>query len=167
MNSRRATVADAAGITSLETEIFGSDAWTWSSVLAELRGSDRIAFVATDQSDLLGYVSGMRTGDSVDLTRIAVRADRRRQGVARALLAAVDVEARAAGVAGMMLEVGAHNTSAIAFYTSEGFVQLDERPRYYRDGSAALVLERPGGFETRGSQAHPAPQPPVVGTSGG
>ena len=38
---------------------------------------------------------------------------------------------------------------------------------YYRDGSAALVLERPGGFETRGSQAHPAPQPPVVGTSGG
>ena len=42
----------------------------------------------------------------------------------------------------MLLEVSAANGSAIAFYTAEGFAEIDRRRRYYRDGSDALVLRR-------------------------
>ena len=30
----------------------------------------------------------------------------------------------------------------MAFYAAHGFTEIDRRPRYYRDGSDALVLQR-------------------------
>jgi ribosomal protein S18 acetylase RimI-like enzyme len=42
----------------------------------------------------------------------------------------------------MLLEVSERNESAVAFYVAHGFTRIDERPRYYRDGSDALVLHR-------------------------
>ena len=35
------------------------------------------------------------------------------------------------------------NEGALAFYAAQGFVELDRRPRYYRDGADAIVLELP------------------------
>jgi ribosomal protein S18 acetylase RimI-like enzyme len=40
----------------------------------------------------------------------------------------------------MLLEVSAANTGALAFYAASGFVEIDRRPRYYRDGTDAVVL---------------------------
>ena len=31
----------------------------------------------------------------------------------------------------------------LAFYATRGFVEVDRRPRYYRDGAPAVVLRRP------------------------
>ena len=42
----------------------------------------------------------------------------------------------------MLLEVAESNAAARAFYAKAGFVEIHRRPNYYRDGSAALVLER-------------------------
>ena len=42
----------------------------------------------------------------------------------------------------MMLEVSAANEAALAFYLRRGFARISTRPRYYRDGSDALVLSR-------------------------
>jgi ribosomal-protein-alanine N-acetyltransferase len=42
----------------------------------------------------------------------------------------------------MLLEVSERNEAAVAFYTAHGFSRIDVRPRYYRDGSDALVLHR-------------------------
>jgi ribosomal-protein-alanine N-acetyltransferase len=30
----------------------------------------------------------------------------------------------------------------LAFYAAHGFVEVDRRPRYYRDGSTAVVMRR-------------------------
>ena len=38
---------------------------------------------------------------------------------------------------------GSTNADALAFYAAGGFVEVDRRPRYYRDGSTAIVLRRP------------------------
>jgi [ribosomal protein S18]-alanine N-acetyltransferase len=82
----------------------------------------------------------MALGDVVDLQRIAVRPDRRRSGLATALLD--DLLAHADGAERMLLEVSERNASAVAFYAAHGFRRIDVRRRYYRDGSDALVLQR-------------------------
>jgi ribosomal protein S18 acetylase RimI-like enzyme len=111
-------------------------------VVAELTGEDRFAVVAVAGEELIGYAVTMRTGDVVDLQRIGVHPSHRRAGIARALLKAAVERAAAEEAQGMLLEVSAGNGSAIAFYTAEGFAEIDRRRRYYRDGSDALVLRR-------------------------
>lgn len=139
---RPASGADAAAVATLEQSLFGDDAWSVPSVVAELSGVDRFAAVAVSGGAVLGYAMTRRTGDVVDLQRIGVDASRRRQGIGRALLAVALERAAADGAHRMLLEVGSRNVTALAFYAREGFVRIDRRPRYYRDGSDALVLCR-------------------------
>ncbi|HRI98645.1 MAG TPA: GNAT family N-acetyltransferase, partial [Nocardioides sp.] len=78
-----------------------------------------------------------------ELQRIAVAPAVRRRGVARALLDEVVSLAEQEGMQRLLLEVREDNDGALAFYAAQGFVELDRRPKYYRDGTAAVVLERP------------------------
>ena len=43
----------------------------------------------------------------------------------------------------LLLEVREDNGDALAFYDARGFRELARRPRYYRDGATAVVMERP------------------------
>jgi ribosomal protein S18 acetylase RimI-like enzyme len=134
---RLATRADVPAVVELEREVFGADAWDEQAVLAELEGPGRRFVVADDRS---GYAVSMTLGDIVDLQRIAVHPARRRTGLASALLG--DLLAHAGAADRMLLEVSERNESAVAFYVAHGFTRIDVRPRYYRDGSDALVLHR-------------------------
>jgi len=80
--------------------------------------------------------------DVAELQRIATAPGARRTGVATALLAAVDAHAAAGGADRLLLEVRDNNVGALAFYIGAGFVEIARRPRYYRDGTDAVVLER-------------------------
>lgn len=145
---REATAADLPVLVELEAEAFGRDAWGERALREELVG-DRRAVVATDGSGVTGYAVSRVAGDLVDLERIVVRSEARRQGTAAALLA--DLLAHTGGADRMLLEVSSANRDALAFYATQGFSQIDVRPRYYRDGSDALVLRRPltrGGGES-------------------
>ncbi len=42
----------------------------------------------------------------------------------------------------LLLEVREDNAGAIAFYAARGFVEIDRRPRYFRDGGTAVVMRR-------------------------
>ncbi len=106
----------------------------------ELLGPHRAAWVVG--SPVVGYVVTMTLGDVADLQRIAVRPEHRRSGLARDLLATAAEEAIGAGAERMLLEVGAGNAGALAFYASEGFVEISRRRHYYRDGSDAVVMVR-------------------------
>ena len=143
MNLRSATVSDAAGIVALEELLFGVDAWSLPSVRDELAAGDRFCTVAlSDDRRIVGYLVTLLAGDVVDLQRVGVHPDEQRHGIARALLQAALERARADGADRMLLEVSDGNAAALAFYTAEGFVEIDRRRRYYRDGSDALVLCR-------------------------
>jgi [ribosomal protein S18]-alanine N-acetyltransferase len=135
---RAATLEDAPVIAELERDLFGVDAWSTASVLGELK-PPRFAVVAVD-GEVIGYAITGRSGDVVDLQRIAVRAKHRRRGVAHDLLAAALEDAD--GSERMLLEVSATNTGAVAFYVAEGFAEIDRRRKYYRDGSDAVVMAR-------------------------
>ena len=133
MNLRPATEADLDALATLEQDLFGDDAWSRGSVAAEV-SAGRV--LVADADGLAGYVVTLAAGDALDLMRIGVRRDRRRRGLAHALLAAAATGDR------VLLEVSERNTGAIAFYAAEGFTEIARRGRYYRDGSAAVVMER-------------------------
>jgi len=130
---RPATAADLDAVATLDEALFGDDAWSHASVAAEV-SAGRV--LVADDDGVAGYVVTLHAGDVVDLMRIAVRSDRRRQGLAHALLAAASTGHR------MLLEVSERNAGAVAFYTAEGFTEIARRQRYYRDGSAAVVMQR-------------------------
>ena len=143
MNLRAATREDAAAIAALETVCFGQDAWSFPLVVAELTGVGRDALVAVSGSDVVGYAITMASGDVVDLLRIAVHPTWRRRGTARTLLQAVLEKAAGSEAERMLLEVRVGNAAARAFYEAAGFAEIARRPRYYRDGTDALVLALP------------------------
>ncbi len=132
---RPATADDVPAVTALEAEVFGADAWSSTMVAEELTGQRRSAWVA---GEVYGYAVMLLGDDVVDLQRIAVAAPYRRQGVAAALL---ETALAARGGRRMLLEVSALNEDARAFYAASGFVEIDRRRRYYRDGSDAIVME--------------------------
>ncbi len=135
MTIRSATGDDLTGVLALEEELFGGDAWSEQTVLATLaRGRVLVA----EDGVLLGYVVLVDTGELADLERIGVRRDHQRAGLASALL---DAALRDTGPDRVLLEVRADNEPALAFYAGAGFIEIDRRRRYYRDGTDALVLE--------------------------
>ncbi len=148
---RPARLADLQALAALEAELFGVDAWSEKAIREEIEGPGR-RFVVAD--DLSGYAVTMSAGDIVDLLRIAVRPAARRTGLASRLLDAVLVDTDHASR--MLLEVSVANSKARGFYVARQFSVIDVRPRYYRDGSEALVMCRwlPGAARTGVVTAH-------------
>lgn len=143
---RAAEPDDAWALTVIESEVFGPDAWNQPQVLEELTGAGRRGWVALPDEEtageLVGYAMTMTLGEITDLQRIAVLPERRRTGIARRLLDRALAAAEQDGADRMLLEVSATNRAAMRFYTDAGFTGVDRRPRYYRDGSDAVVMRR-------------------------
>lgn len=139
---RPATEADLGAVAASEAMNLGADAW--SQVLL----AEGVAGRVPHASYLVAEVSGAVVGHAVvsvvvdvaELQRIAVSPAHRRTGVASALLAACADVASAGGADRLLLEVREDNAGALSFYAARGFVEVDRRPRYYRDGTTAVVM---------------------------
>ncbi len=94
--------------------------------------------VAEVDGGVVGHAVASLVAEVAELQRIAVDPAHRRAGLASALLDAVVDAARDAGADHLLLEVRADNAGAVAFYAHHGFAEIDRRPRYYRDGAAAV-----------------------------
>ncbi|MGZ4494163.1 MAG: GNAT family N-acetyltransferase [Nocardioides sp.] len=142
---RPADVADVGAVVMLEERLFGADAWSAESVGEELTGAGRLALVGVVGNDVVAYVVTMAAGDVVDLLRVGVDPDWRRNGIAATLLDIAVEDARLSDVPpeAMLLEVSAANAGALAFYAASGFTEIDRRRGYYRDGTDAVVMRRP------------------------
>jgi ribosomal-protein-alanine N-acetyltransferase len=105
----------------------------------------RPGFLVADDGGVVGYIvadvieaHGRPLGHVKDL---AVRSDRRREGIASGLLSrALDILADHASTA--KLEVRTGNDGAIDLYRRHGFTYRRRLPRYYADGEDALVFVR-------------------------
>lgn len=143
---RPAEASDGPAIASLEQEAFGSDAWSDALVFEGLAGQipGALYLVAEDDESpvVVGYAAASLFADVAELQRIAVLTSDRRTGVASALLARVEEEARLRYSEQLLLEVRENNAAALAFYARRGFTEVNRRPRYYPDGTTAIVLAR-------------------------
>jgi ribosomal-protein-alanine N-acetyltransferase len=142
---RAATGADVEAIAALEAESFPSDAWPAGYLREAVDGS--LLGVGVHVAEVDGVVVGHAIAavifEIAELQRIAVDPQHRRRGIAGALLDAVLADARGQGAERLLLEVREQNAGALAFYERAGFVEIDRRPRYYRDGATAIILRLP------------------------
>ena len=139
---RAAGLEDVAAVARLEEDCLGQDAWSEGLVREGISGAlPTVTYLVADAGGVVvGHAVTSAAGDIAELQRIAVAEDRRRTGVATALLAGVVEAASLTGADRLLLEVREDNGGALAFYARAGFVEIDRRPRYYADGATAVVL---------------------------
>ena len=145
MTVRPATPDDVAAIAALEAEALGRDAWPEGLVREGVVGAlPTVHYLVADVAgEVVGHAVASIAGDIAELQRIAVSAARRRTGVASALLDSVLALLEGTEADRVLLEVREDNEAARRFYAQGGFVEIDRRPRYYRDGATAVVMQRP------------------------
>ena len=141
---RPATPADVDAIARLEKDNLGDDAWSRALVEEGVAGElpTILYLVAEDGDDVVGHAVVSVVADISELQRIAVDANRRREGLATRLLEDVALLASREGADRLLLEVREDNAGALAFYAARGFAEIDRRARYFRDGGTAVVMRR-------------------------
>ncbi len=90
---------------------------------------------------MIGFAGGAaRPAEGLGwISTIGVSPDFRRQGIATALLHAIEAELNLPTV---RLTVRRSNDAAAALYHREGYRLVDVWPRYYFDGEDGLVMEK-------------------------
>ncbi len=97
-------------------------------------------WVAREGVDVVGYLLAWHVADELHVMNVATRADRRRRGIARALLDETVAYAREKKVKHVLLEVRRSNSAAIALYRAFGFFAMGVRARYYPDDEDAVEM---------------------------
>lgn len=87
------------------------------------------------------FLAGRAVAGEAELLTLATAPLVRRRGLARALLARFDAEARTRGATAAFLEVAEDNHAALALYAGAGWQPVGRRPHYY-GATAALILRR-------------------------
>jgi [ribosomal protein S18]-alanine N-acetyltransferase len=133
---------DPEGLAALHARAFVTPPpWTAAAFAATL--ADPAVFTLLAPGALL---VGRAAAGEAELLTLATDPALRRQGLARALLARFDAEARARGAETAFLEVAEDNAPARALYAACGWDAAGRRPGYYArpggDRVAALILRR-------------------------
>jgi len=136
----RATPGDAPDCAKLHADLF-DPAWDTRSFESLLAQPTAVAFVARRRAagETVAFILGQVAADEAEVLVLGVRADRRRQGVATRLIAALIEAAREAGARTLFLEVAAGNTAALALYRGQRFEERGRRKAYYVMATAAAV----------------------------
>ncbi len=102
-----------------------------------------VAIEAQGNHDVVGLFSGDVVVDEFQIDNLAVSERIRRKGLGRELLRSALSRAGVLGAHTAILEVRSSNSSARAFYETEGFRIVGLRKRYYSDPiEDALLLSR-------------------------
>ena len=127
-------------VAEIERQCF-SDPWSRRMLSEHLANPCAAALVALDpQGAVLGYAGLLAVLDEGYITNVAVRSERRRRGVASALLAALDRLGEERRLAFLTLEVRASNAAAIGLYEKYGFRRAGLRPGYYQQPREDAVI---------------------------
>jgi ribosomal-protein-alanine N-acetyltransferase len=137
---------DLGCVSALHREAFeplGERPWTCREFAGLLASPGVAGLLVEVEGREDGFALWRTAADEAELLTVAVRGDRRRRGLGRALLAAVVDQARRGGAENLFLEVGVDNAAARSLYAQAGFVEVGRRPDYYRRQAGradALVL---------------------------
>jgi ribosomal-protein-alanine N-acetyltransferase len=142
---RRLTYADLPQVTAIERRAFTTP-WSLAMFVLELSKPSGVCLAAETgegaERELVGYMICSRYDTVWHIMNIAVDPDRRRHGIATALLAALLREVSTYD-SQVTLEVRRSNTGAIALYERFGFRAAGVRRRYYQDnGEDAVIMWR-------------------------
>jgi ribosomal-protein-alanine N-acetyltransferase len=137
---RRLTYADLPQVVAIERRAFTTP-WSLAMFVLELSKPSGVCLAAVVETELAGYIVCSRYDTVWHVMNVAVDPDRRRRGIATALIAAL--LQRIGDDAQVTLEVRRSNGGAIALYERFGFRSAGVRPRYYADnGEDAVIMWR-------------------------
>ncbi len=143
---RQATPDDLPAIRNLEKQAETAAHWAereYDALFAP-EAPRRIALVATGQADthrVHGFVIARCASEDWEIENVVVAADRRRSGVASALIRELLQMAHKQAATSVLLEVRESNLAARQLYERLGFSAIARRAAYYREPSEdSLVL---------------------------
>lgn len=132
-NIRQALPSDAAALCELNA-LFNGEGLAGIEEIAEslLRNKGEVVIVAYEGKQAVGFCCGQVTHSMCyrhplgELTEMYVRNGFRRMGIGRAMMAALEAELKALGVAEMRLLTGHDNEKARLLYRAAGYMESDE-----------------------------------------
>lgn len=138
---RRLTYADLPQVVAIERRSFTTP-WSLAMFVLEMSKPSGICLGAELDGVLVGYLICSRYDTVWHVMNVSVEPDRRRRGIASALLVHL-LERIGDPEAQFTLEVRESNVGAIALYERFGFRSAGLRRRYYQDnGEDAVVMWR-------------------------
>lgn len=127
---RKMEPEDVPQVAEIEKSTF-SMPWSEASFHNTLQREDTLYLVAEDQGEILGYCGLWQSLDEGEIPNVAVRRNRRRRGVGRALVAELLRQGEERGITAFTLEVRAGNKDAVGLYEKLGFRSVGIRPGFY------------------------------------
>src|SRR5579871_6395183 len=137
---RPATSKDVDELLRLENLCFEHDRLTRTDFRNALRASRAALLVSDSGEGLAAYALLRMKGRQGHLQSLAVDPAARRQGLARALIAAAEAAAQTHGARHMQLELREDNGAAEALYASLGYRHHGTWLSYYEDESDAHCM---------------------------
>lgn len=138
-----ATAEEAEAMAAAHATAFDAP-WTPEEIADLLEGAGVFGFLAADAAGPVGMILCRVAAEEMEVLTLAVPPARRRQGIAKALMAAALGAAQQAGAREAFLEVAVDNGAAAALYAGLGFRRAGLRRGYYDRGKAgsadALVM---------------------------
>ena len=122
-------LADLPEVAAVETSVY-SHPWTRGN-FADALAAGNSAWVVREDTALVGYCVVMMAPDDAHLLNISVASHAQGRGVGRGMLAWVDAQALAHGLASVLLEVRVSNARALSIYERAGYQRIGLRRGYY------------------------------------
>ena len=117
-----------------------SDAWSEKAVLETLRQPTALCLVAEKAGRRVGYLLAYQAADEIEIARVAVVEEVKRQGVGTALMKKLQEEGTQRKARKILLDVREKNHMAQAFYEKIGFKEDGIRKRFYTEPEEDAVL---------------------------
>lgn len=131
---------DLGALRQLEKVCFPQDAWPLLDLIGVLSLPNVVRLKAVSDDQMIGFVAGdQKSGGLAWIATIGVLPKYRRQGIASTLLLECEALLDAFQI---RLSVRLGNTGAIRLYENFGYQRVDIWPKYYQDGTDALVFEK-------------------------
>ena len=122
----------------LEKKCFEEEAWNISQIESHHLVNSSILYFDNDLKPT-GYIIYLENPFEVEILRIGVLIESRRQGIAQKLLEEVFTISRNREI---ILEVKSENSPAIELYKKKDFIIFAVRKKYYPDGKDAILMKR-------------------------
>jgi ribosomal-protein-alanine acetyltransferase len=141
---RPATKADTPDLFRVEQSCFDAESFSRRQVNYLAVQSSGSFWVLTEDEKIAGFIVLLQRTNSQALRiySLAVLPEFRGRKYAQQLMQKAVEQAQELGKDRLYLEVSEHNHEAIQLYRKLGFELIGIRPRYYRDGSNACLMEK-------------------------
>ena len=136
---REMLVEDLDKVMEIEEDLFAVP-WTKEGYFTFLTRKDAMFLVVEEKGEILGYCGLLMVLDEGDVTNVAVRRDRQREGIGNFLMESMLRLAYEQGIRMVHLEVRVGNSVAVRLYERLGFVKDGIRKGYYTDPVEDAVL---------------------------